>query len=320
MGGSSHEHDQGQGAIGTGTSKAVLVLMVAATGAARGVEETPMARLALGPVGVVVGRPGDPDVFREAAAVLEGLGYATIWLAGPSITGLGQIRNVVAATHSVQIAGGVISVDRFDAAEVAGWYGELEATHPGRFIVGLGGAHGPRPLQTLTSYLDALDTVPPTVPPAARVLAALGPRMLQLARARAAGAYPLLVTPGYTARARSLLGKDAALVVGQFVVVDPDPERARALARGPLGFMTAGGSGYAANLRRMGFAAEEVAQVSDRLVDAVVAWGDVDAVAARVSEHLRAGADQVALSVVSADPPGSLPVQQWRQLAKALIS
>lgn len=280
-----------------------------------------MAKLALGPVGVVVGRPGDGDVFLDAATVLEDLGYATIWLAGPSITGVEQVRSVVAATRSVQIAGGVISVDQFDAAAVAAWHAQIQATHPGRFIVGLGGAHGPKPLQTLTSYLDALDTVPPTVPASARVLAALGPRMLQLARERAAGAYPLLVTPDYTARARWLLGEDAALVVAQFVVVDADPERARALARGPLGSMTAGaGSGYAANLRRMGFAEEEVAQLSDRLVDAVVAWGDVDTVAARIVEHLRAGADQVALSVLSADPPGALPVQQWRQLARALVS
>jgi probable F420-dependent oxidoreductase len=270
---------------------------------------------------VVVGRPGDEDVFLDAAPVLEELGYATIWLAGPSINGFEQVRIVVAATRNVQIAGGVISVDQFDAADVAAWYAQIQAAHPGRFIVGLGGAHGPRPLQTLTSYLDALDTVPPTVPAAARVLAALGPRMLRLARERAAGAYPLLVTPDYTARARWLLGGDATLVVGQFVIVDADPERARALARGPLGSMTAGaGSGYAANLRRMGFAEEEIAQVSDRLVDAVVAWGDLDAVAARVVEHLRAGADQVALSVLSADPPGALPVRQWRQLAKALIS
>jgi probable F420-dependent oxidoreductase len=145
--------------------------------------------------------------------------------------------------------------------------------------------------------------------------------MLQLARERAAGAYPLLVTPDYTARARWLLGEDAALVVGQFVIVDADPQRARALARGTLGPMTARADfGYAANLRRMGFAAEEIAVVSDRLVDAVVARGDLDAVAARISEHLRAGADQVALSVLSADPPGWLPVQQWRQLAEALIS
>jgi probable F420-dependent oxidoreductase len=280
-----------------------------------------MAKLPLGPIGVVVGRAGDQDVFLDAAPVLEELGYATIWLAGPSITGFEQVRDVVAATRNVQIAGGVISVDRFDAADVAAWYAEIEATHPGRFIVGLGGAHGSRPLQTLTGYLDVLDTVPPTVPAAARVLAALGPRMLGLARDRAAGAYPLLVTPDYTAQARVLLGEDAALVVGQFVVVDADPQRARALARGPLGPMTArAGSGYAANLRRMGFAAGEIAGVSDRLVDAVVAWGDVDKVAAQIAKHLRAGADQVALSVLSADPPGSLPVQQWRQLAEALIS
>jgi probable F420-dependent oxidoreductase len=279
-----------------------------------------MAKLALGPIGVVVGRPGDGDVFLDAASVLEEQGYATIWLAGPSINGFEQIRNVVAATSDVQIAGGVISVDRFDAADVAAWYAEIEATHPGRFVVGLGGAHGSKPLQTLTSYLDALDSPLSAVPAAARVLAALGPRMLRLAGERAAGAYPLLVTPDYTARARSLLGEDAALVVGQFVIVDSDPERARALARGLLGPMTAGaGSGYAANLRRMGFAEEEIAQVCDRLVDAVVAWGDLDAVAARIVAHLRAGADQVALSVLSADPPGALPVQQWRQLAQALI-
>jgi probable F420-dependent oxidoreductase len=144
--------------------------------------------------------------------------------------------------------------------------------------------------------------------------------MLGLARDRAAGAYPLLLTPDYTAQARSLLGQDAVLVVGQFVIVEPDPEQARARARGLLGLMTARGGGYAAHLGRMGFAEDEIAQLSDRLVDAVVAWGDLDAVAARVAEHLRAGADQVALSVLSADPPGSLPVQQWRQLAKALIS
>jgi probable F420-dependent oxidoreductase len=218
------------------------------------------------------------------------------------------------------VASGILSVDRFDPAAVVAAHAELDAEHPGRFIVGLGGAYGPRPLRTLAGYLDALDTVPPTVPVGARMLAALGPRMLGLARDRAAGAYLLLVTPDYTAQARSLLGPDAALVVGQFVVVEPDPEQARALSRGLLGSMTGRGGGYAANLRRMGFAEHEVAQLSDRLVDAVVAWGDLDAVAARVAAHLRAGADQVALSVVSAAPPGALPLQQWRQLAEGLLS
>src|SRR5262249_49916458 len=138
-------------------------------------------------------------------------------------------------------------------------------------------------------------------------------------RDRAAGAYPLLVTPEYTAQARSLLGDYSTLVVGQFVVVEPDPERARVLARGPLRFMTAPSGGYAANLRRMGFSEDEIAHLSDRLVDAVVAWGDVDTIAARITEHLHAGADQVALSVVSGGPPGSLPVEQWRLLATSLL-
>jgi probable F420-dependent oxidoreductase len=278
-----------------------------------------MTKLELGPIGVVVGRPGDGDVVLPAATELAALGYSTIWLAGPQIKDLDRIGDAVRATRDIQVASGVISVDRFGPAAVAAAHARIDAAHPGRFIVGLGGAHGPKPLRTLAGYLDALDTVPPTLPVGARVLAALGPRMLDLARDRSAGAYPLLVTPDYTAEARSRLGEDAALIVGQFVVIEPDRERARERARGLLGPMTARGGGYAANLRRMGFAEDEVARLSDRLVDAVVAWGDVDAIAARVAEHLRAGADQVAVSVVSADPPGTLPVEQWRRLATALI-
>ena len=291
-----------------------------ATRAGSECEETHVTKLKLGSIGVIVGRPGDGDVFVDAATELAELGYSTIWLAGPQIQRLEQIGDVIDVTRNIQVASGIISVDRFDPAAVAAAYAELDGRHPDRFIVGLGGAHGPNPLRKLVGYLDSLDAVPQTVPVAARILAALGPRMLRLARDRTAGAYSLLVTPDFTAQARSLLGQDAVLVVGQFVIVEPDPEQARARARGPLGLMTARGGGYAANLRRMGFAEDEIAQLSDRLVDAVVAWGDLDAVAARVSEHLRAGADQVALSVVGAGPPGVLPVEQWRQLAKALIS
>ena len=294
--------------------------MVTATRVGSQCGEAYVTKLKLGSIGVVVGRPGDGDVFVDAATELAELGYSTIWLAGPQIQRLEQIGDVVDITRNIQVASGIISVDRFAPAAVAATYAELDARHPGRFIVGLGGAHGPKPLQTLAGYLDALDAVPPTVPVAARILAALGPRMLGLARDRAAGAYPLLLTPDYTAQARSLLGPDATLVVGQFVIIEPDPEQARALARGPLGSMTARGGGYAANLGRMGFAEDEIAQLSNRLVDAVVAWGDLDAVAARVAAHLRAGADQVALSVVSADPPGALPVEQWRQLARVVVS
>jgi alkanesulfonate monooxygenase SsuD/methylene tetrahydromethanopterin reductase-like flavin-dependent oxidoreductase (luciferase family) len=120
-----------------------------------------MTKLQLGPVGVVVGRPGDGDVFLAAAAELAELGYSTIWLAGPQIQHLDQIGNLVRATHDIQVASGIISVDRFDPAAVVAAHAELDASHPGRFLVGLGGAHGPRPLRTLGGYLDALDTPAP---------------------------------------------------------------------------------------------------------------------------------------------------------------
>jgi probable F420-dependent oxidoreductase len=277
-----------------------------------------VTKLDLGPIGVTVA-PAQGGAFLDATIELEALGYSTIWLSGGPLRSLARIREVVDATRDVKVASGIISVDRFDAATVATAYAEIEAAHPGRFVVGLGGAHGPEPLRTLAGYLDTLDSQPPSVPATARILAALGPRMLRLARDRTAGAYPFMVTPDYTARARSLLGEDATLVVGQFAIVDTDPARARDLARGPLRFMTARGGGYAANLRRMGFGEDEIAQLSDRLVDAVVARGDLDAVAARISEQLRAGADQVAISVLSQGPPGSLPIDEWRGLASASI-
>jgi probable F420-dependent oxidoreductase len=277
-----------------------------------------MTALELGPIGVAM-NPVDGDAFLDAATELAALGYATIWVNGGPLKSLEQLAELVHATRDVQVASGIISVDRFDRAAVAATWAEVEAKQPGRFIVGLGGAHGPAPLQTLNGYLDALDTATPTVPAGARVLAALGPRMLRLARDRAAGAYPIVVTPDYTAQARSLLGGDAALAVGQFVAVEPDPGRARELARGTLGFLTRSPS-YRANLRRQGFAEDEVARLSDRLVDAVVAWGDPGTVAQRVAQHRRAGADQVVLQVLSAAPAGSLPVRQWRQLAEACIA
>jgi probable F420-dependent oxidoreductase len=197
-------------------------------------------------------------------------------------------------------------------------YAELEAAHPGRFVVGLGGAHGPNPLATLGVYLDRLDSGPRPVPPGARVMAALGPRMLDLARDRAAGAFPVLVTPEYTARARARLGDDTTLAVEQLVVVETDPQRARQIARGPLGFFGRVPA-YQANFRRMGYTDDEATQLGDRLVDGVVAWGDADTVAARVTEHRQAGADHVAVSLIT-DSPHAQVVDQWRQLATRLVA
>jgi probable F420-dependent oxidoreductase len=156
------------------------------------------------------------------------------------------------------------------------------------------------------------------VPAATRVLAALGPRMLELARDRTAGTVPLLITPDATAKARALLGEDATVVVLHYVVVETDPAAARQAGRGPLGFLSKV-PGYAANFRRMGFSDDDVDQFSDRMVDELVAWGDPETIAARVGEHLAAGADQVALVVLPTDGQPTVPAEQWRQLAKACI-
>lgn len=271
-----------------------------------------MSKIELGRVGAVLNPASDGVV--DAAVELEELGYSTVWLSGGPLEGLGRIADVVRATRKIRVATGIISVDRFTPEAVAALYAEMEATHPGRFVVGLGGAHGPRPLRTLGIYLDALDSVPVT----ARVMAALGPSMLELARRRASGAFPVLVTPDYTAQARALLGGNTTLAVEQLVVLDADPVRARGVARGPLGFLGAVPA-YQANFRRMGFAEEDITHLGDRLVDALVAWGDLDTIASRIAEHTRAGADHVALAVTT-DSPDAIPMEQWRQLAKALIS
>ena len=213
------------------------------------------------------------------------------------------------APRSVTIASGIISVDRFDRAALAAAYAEIEASHPGRFLVGLGGPHGPTPRHSLADYLDGLDTVPPIVPATRRILAALGPRMLRLARDRAAGAYPLAVTPDYTAHARSLVGDDAALVVGQFVIIESDPGRGEKPRTADARPHDRHRRPLRGNLRRMGFAGHEITQLSDRLVDALVAWGDVEAVAVRISEHLRAGADHVAVERDERRPTGLPPGQ-----------
>jgi probable F420-dependent oxidoreductase len=274
-----------------------------------------VSKIELGLVGAVLSPTAEGAA--DAAAELEKLGYSTIWLTGGPMDDLGRIADVVRATRSVRVATGIISVDRFPSAAVAALYAELEATYPGRFVVGLGGAHGPRPLDTLGAYLDELDSTG-SVPAGARVMAALGPRMLEFARRRSAGAFPVLVTPDYTARARVLLGEGATLAVEQLVVLETDPRRAREIARGPLGFL-GGLPAYRANFLRMGFSEDEVARLDDRLVDALVAWGDPDAVAARVSEQARAGADHVAVGVVDGSR-GPIPMPQWRRLATALIS
>ncbi|WP_239154019.1 TIGR03620 family F420-dependent LLM class oxidoreductase [Amycolatopsis sp. FDAARGOS 1241] len=265
----------------------------------------------LGPVGAATPAFGTTDSAAAVAEAvrLEELGYATVWVPGGQGDNGALVPELVRATRRITVVNGILSVDRVRAADVAARYRDLAATHPGRWLPGLGGAHGARPLATLSAYLDELDAV---VPAAQRVLSALGPRMLELARDRARAAYPFLVTPDYVASARELLGPDTGLAVLTTVVADPDPVRARDTVRsGSLRFL-AGVPGYAANFRRMGFTAADTADLSDRLIDGVTAHGDFDTVVARLREYRSAGADQV---VVSLD---GLPREWQRDLVTAL--
>ncbi|MCU1682639.1 MAG: hypothetical protein JWQ81_3378 [Amycolatopsis sp.] len=252
---------------------------------------------------------GDASAAAATALEVEELGYDTLWLPGGQGNNLAQVVNVVRATSRITVATGILPVDQVPAAEVAEVYAALAESHPGRFVPGLGGAHGAKPLATLNAYLDELD---PVVPASARVLSALGPKMLELARDRAAGAYPFLVTPEYVASARALVGPHTRLAVLLTVVAEADSTRAREIVRGGSLQFLSGVPGYAANFRRMGFTESDVANLSDRLVDGVTVWGDLDTVIRRLSEYRAAGADQV---VVGLD---GLPREWWAVLAKEL--
>lgn len=268
-----------------------------------------MAVAELGTTGAVIDvTPGAE--YIATAVMLEDLGFPAIWLSGGRIERLEQVLAVLEATAHAQVGTAIVAADQFGPDAVLDLYRRAEASRPGRLVLGLGGAHGPRPLSVLGGYLDKLSAVPPQ----ARVLAALGHRMLELARDRAGGALPILVTPDYTASARKILG-DAVLVVEQLVVVEDDPEQARAHAAALLRFMRTI-PGYPENFRRMGFTDDDISELSDRLIDGLVAWGDAAAIAERVAAHRQAGADHVAVMLVNqADQPDC-----WRSLAGALLA
>src|SRR3984957_10906392 len=258
-----------------------------------------MSKLSLGLAGGALNVSADDTYLREAAEA-EQLGYSAIWLPGGQIDSLDRIAKLVGATKSVPVIPGIIPLDVYRAAEVAALYAQLQASAPDRFVVGLGGPQQPRPLAPLGDYLDELDRAKPPVPAGRRILAALGPRKLELARDRAAGAVALLVTPAYTRQARRILGPGSTLIISQMLVLDTDAARAREAARRPLSFLS-GIRGYRANFARMGFTGSDIDGLSDRIVDDLVVWGSADAVTARVREHLDAGADQVALTVLNTD-------------------
>jgi probable F420-dependent oxidoreductase len=266
--------------------------------------------ISLGPIGLASSHPytDDAGLVADEAQRVESLGFSTLWRSG----NLPMLDAAVRATTRIPVATGIIPVDSVPAANVIETYRALQRDHPGRFVVGLGGAHGAQPLKTLNTYLDALDDA--GIPAGSRVLAALGPNMLALARDRANGAYPFLVTPSYVTDARAALGADKTLAVLVMVVPTTDREAARQAAATPLDFLTKVG-GYRRNLLRQGFSESDIDDVSARLLDGVTAWGEVDSIAARVAEYRAAGADQVVVRLLGADDE-----QAWqRRLAEALI-
>lgn len=192
-----------------------------------------------------------------------------------------------------------------------------EAISPGRLLVGLGAPQRPRALGALVGYLDRLDAADHPIPQERRILAAIGPRKLDMARERFAGAVPILVTPEYTSTARQRLGPDRVLAVGQFAVLDENPDTARQTARNPLRFLMTV-RGYAESARRLGFSGTDLATLSDRLVDTLVTWGAPAEIAAKAHEHRAAGADHVQLTVLHSGPqPRSAAAA--RQLAPLLF-
>jgi probable F420-dependent oxidoreductase len=261
------------------------------------------------------------DVARET----EGLGYTTLWSSGGMDPGLSaHFGRLLAATTHAAVASGIVSIWRASPQDVSRAVADLDAQYPGRFVLGLGASHAPlaenynHPYAHMVSYLDALDVAGSVVAKEHRMLAALGPRMLTLARERAAGAHPYFVPVEHTARAREVLGNGPILAPEVTVALERDPVKAREVARTfTAGYLSL--PNYTNNLRALGFGDDDLAGAgSDRLVDAVVYWGDLDAVAARVRQHYDAGADHICVQVIS--PRGSFPIAAYRELAPALLA
>jgi probable F420-dependent oxidoreductase len=289
----------------------------------------------LGRVGVWLGMLGWADAAstREVVAEIDDLGYGALWL-GEAHSGkeiFSHLGLVLAATRRLVAASGIANIWVRDATAMNAGANGLAEAYPGRFVLGLGVSHPPqlaprgleyrRPVATMSAYLDEMDAAgyegPRPDEPVTRVLAALRPPMLELAREKSRGAHPYFVSPDHTARAREILGRDRLLAPEQAVVLETDPAAARARAREHMGwYLTL--PNYAENLRWLGFDdADLTGGIGDRLVDAVVAWGDETAIRARVQEHLDAGADHVAVQPLA--PDRGLGLDQLRALAPALL-
>jgi probable F420-dependent oxidoreductase len=288
----------------------------------------------LGPVGVWLGALGQASIDQERAAArrIEELGYGSLWCG--EIVGAKEAfahqSILLAATERIFTGTGIANIWARHPSAMEGGGATLGAAYPGRFILGIGVSHAlivdlsgqtyAKPLAYMTKYLDGMDAAvvydPPTEIPVPRVLAALRPKMLDLARDRADGAHPYFVPASHTPRAREALGPDKLLIPEQAIVLESDPAEARRIARDHMKIYLQLPN-YVNNLLHLGYGDDDIADGgSDRLVDAIVAWGSEEDIAARVREHLDGGADHVVVQ-----PLGDAPtaVAQLEHLASALL-
>lgn len=268
---------------------------------------------------------------QTLAAEVEALGYGAIWI--PEAVGKDPLVHsalLLSATSRIVLATGIANIYARDAMSMAQGHKTLTEAFPERFLLGLGVSHAPmvegmrghiyaKPIETMRAYLDAMDkatyfAAEPSATPR-RCIGALGPKMCALAAERTDGIHPYNVTPEHTAQVRAIVGPDKLVAVEHAVVIDTDAAAARAAGRAHL-TMYLGLPNYVNNLRRLGFSEADVSDGgSDKLIDALVAHGNVDQVAAKLREHHAAGADHVCIQVIGTPAPASV----WRELAPALV-
>jgi probable F420-dependent oxidoreductase len=261
--------------------------------------------------------------MRDTIQELEGQGWRAFWF--PELLGREAFTHaafLLSVTERIRIINGIAQIWSRDAQWTQGAANLLADAYPGRHVLGLGFGGKPqpgvKPLAAMASYLDEMDAVAEQTPnpaaPLRRFLAAYGPKMLELARDRTDGAQTYHVNVEHTAQAREILGPDAFLAVEHAVLFETDPSTARAKAREHLHPYL--NTPYnIAKFQRLGYTDDEISGATDRIVDDLVFWGTPDAIVDKLQAHIKAGADHVAIQVISED--SSMP--EWRLLADALL-